>query len=83
MTRPRRNDKLERWLVEALNSLGGQGTIVEICRAVWSSHESELRSTETLFFTWQYQVRWLATELRKDGVIRPAKVSPRGVWQLK
>lgn len=37
----------------------------------------------TIGYTWQYDIRWAATELRKTGFMIEATESPRGIWQLK
>lgn len=73
---------LSDWIVEALRAAGGSAGIVEICRHVWDHHEDELRRSETLFYTWQYDIRWAATGLRKRRALKAANVSPRGVWEL-
>ena len=73
---------LRAWLIEALRANNGIGTIVEVCKYIWDHYENELRISGDLFFTWQYQVRWAATELRKDGVMRAAHLSPKGFWEL-
>jgi hypothetical protein len=76
------NAILKRWLLESLTSLGGQGTIVEICRDVSRSHSADLEAEGDLLFTWQYDIRWAATTLRQEGVLKAANESPRGVWEL-
>jgi len=76
-----KND-LTGWLVEALKANNGRASIVDICKHVWKNHEEELRRSGDLFFTWQYDIRWAATHLRKGGILRPAGVSPSGVWEL-
>lgn len=74
---------LRDWLVEALKSKNGKGsTIVEVCKYIWQNYEKDLRSSGDLFYTWQYDVRWAATELRKTGKMRPADMSPQGIWEL-
>jgi hypothetical protein len=73
---------LQSWLVDALKSNGGSATIVEVCRHVWEEHEHDLRSAGDLFYTWQYDIRWAATKLRKTGVVGPASASPSGIWVL-
>jgi len=75
-------DDLKEWLIEALRRGGGRATVVEACRDIWGHHEADLRSSGTLFFTWQYDVRWAAHALRRDGLVRPVDESPRGVWEL-
>jgi hypothetical protein len=76
-------DRLGHWIIEALQDLGGSATLVDVCRHVWEHHESDLRASGGGFFTWQYDIRWAATQLRSYGKLRPASGSPRGVWVLK
>jgi hypothetical protein len=72
----------QSWVLEALRSAGGRSTVVGVCRHIWSAHETELRGAGDLFYTWQYDVRWAAHQLRRRGAIRPVSQSPRGVWEL-
>lgn len=74
---------LEEWLIEALQALGGSATILEICQWVWAQKEEDLKNAGDQFFTWQYDIRWVATKLRKKGVLLGADESPRGIWELK
>jgi hypothetical protein len=48
---------------------------VQVSREVWRQHESDLRNSGDLFYTWQYDIRWAAQRLRNDGVLAKA---PRG-----
>ena len=73
---------LADWLCQALKDNGGRGTIVEVCRQIWSQHETDLRAAGDLFFTWQYDVRWAANVLRRSGKMKPADLSPKGMWEL-
>jgi hypothetical protein len=75
-------DDLQEWLVDALRAHGGTATIVEVCRHVWTNHEDDLRSSDDLFYTWQYDIRWAATKLRKKGVVGPPSAAPVGTWVL-
>lgn len=74
--------ELTSWTVAALRALGGSAHLIDVAKWVWANHADELRRSGNLFYTWQYDLRWAATELRKDGRMTPADVSPRGVWQL-
>ena len=74
---------LGEWIIEALQDFGGRATLVDVCRHVWEHHEVDLASAGALFYTWQYDIRWAATQLRTIGKIRAASQSPRGVWELK
>jgi hypothetical protein len=76
-------EHLREWIVEALESLGGSAQLVDICREVWQRHEHDLRDSGNLFYTWQYDIRWAANQLRATGRIRAARASPRGVWELR
>lgn len=75
-------DDLQEWLVDALRAQSGSATIVEVCRHVWANHEEDLRSAGDLFYTWQYDIRWAATKLRKKGVVGAAEEGPSGTWVL-
>lgn len=60
------------WVVEALEKLGGTGGVIEVSKQVWQNHEEELRESGDLFYTWQYDLRWAATNLRKAGRLQPS-----------
>jgi hypothetical protein len=68
------------WVIEALEKLGGKGTMVEVARSVWERHEPDIRAYPDLLYEWQYELRWAAFFLRRDGKLR--KKSPRGLWEL-
>jgi len=70
-------------LFEILRTLGGEATILEVCKTFWGTYENELRNSGDLFYTWQYDIRWAATDLRKNGRMVAAEISSRGVWELK
>ena len=74
---------LQPWLVDALRAHGGSATIVEICQYVWQNHEQDLRASGDLFFTWQYDIRWAATKLRKKGVLSAPSATAVGTWTLR
>jgi len=73
---------LADWLFDALSASDGRATIVEACRHIWQNHEEDLRGSGDLLYTWQYDVRWAANELRKTGTMRSANASPKGIWEL-
>jgi hypothetical protein len=70
------------WVHDALRKAGGAASIVYVARHIWENHRSELEQND-LFFTWQYDMRWAAIELRKRGVMVPAADDRRGKWTLK
>jgi len=74
---------LREWVLEALKRNGGRASIVEVCKHIWENHQTELRRSKNLFYTWQYDVRWVAHQLRKEGIVRSQAVSPKGMWELE
>ena len=70
------------WVVEALEQLGGRGTIIDIARRVWDRHEPDIRAAGDLLYEWQYELRWAGDILRRDGVLRPSDDTQRGIWEL-
>jgi hypothetical protein len=73
---------LPNLLLDALGQLGGSGTVVEVSREVWSRHESQLRASGDLFYTWQYDLRWAAQKLRNEGQLAPTTRGPASRWQV-
>jgi hypothetical protein len=74
---------LQDWVRSALKELGGSARLVEVSKIIWRNHESDLRISGDLFYTWQYDMRWAANRLRRDGVMKQVEASPFGVWELK
>jgi hypothetical protein len=75
-------DNMTDLLYEVLKDMGGKGTIVEVCKAFWEKHENDLRRSGEWFYKWQYEIRWAATELRREKLLKPAEYSPKGLWEL-
>jgi hypothetical protein len=73
---------LLQWVLEALEALGGRGHVPEVAREIWRRHEQELRAAGDLFYTWQYDMRWAAQQLRNSGRLRDVD-GKRGLpWEL-
>jgi hypothetical protein len=70
------------WVRESLLRFGGRASLIEVARDIWKHHESDLRSSGDLFYTWQYDMRWSADSLRRDGIMKAADTSPQGIWEL-
>ena len=75
-------DALGAWIVEALEHFGGSAALIDISTHIWAHHETDLKRSGELFYTWQYDIRWSANQLRRSGVMRAVTQSPRGVWEL-
>src|SRR5262249_33590875 len=70
----RARETMTEWVVEALQQLGGRGTILEISRRVWDRHEPDIRAAGDLLYEWQYELRWAGDILRRDGILRPTEM---------
>jgi hypothetical protein len=54
----------------------------KLMRLSWEKYKTDLENSGDLFYSWQYDIRWAATELRKSGRMKAADVSPRGIWEI-
>jgi hypothetical protein len=77
----KRND-LTKIVIEALKYYEGAAPILDICKYVWQTYEEELRHSGDLFYTWQYDIRWAGTELRKNKIMKSSEISNKGIWEL-
>jgi len=73
-----KRDDLQAWVLDALRQLGGKARIKDVAKVIWSSHRRELEQTD-LMYTWQYDMRWAATVLRKKKKLKDAAGK---VWEL-
>lgn len=73
---------LKGWVIESLRQLDGSGSIVQVCQRVWQMHETELRASGDLFYTWQYDIRWAAQYLRNTDRLKPVHGDRRSAWEL-
>ncbi|MCQ2005428.1 hypothetical protein [Rhizobium sp. NRK18] len=71
------------WVVEALKASNGSASILYVAQHIWKNHENDLKGSGDLFFTWQYDMRWAATTLRRQGKMVAAEDDRRGKWTLK
>lgn len=74
---------LQDWVRDALKGLGGSAHLAEVAKIIWRNHESDLRASGDLFYTWQYDMRWAANRLRRAGIMKPVEASRKGVWELQ
>jgi len=78
-------------LYNTIKSLKGRSSMMAIFREFWRTHASKLKDEDELFYTWNYDIRWAATQLRKEGRMKPAcsqenphglETSPKGIWEI-
>lgn len=77
-----KREDLQDWVVAALNAHAGSASIVQVAEHIWAHHENELRGSGELFYTWQYDMRWACTRLRKRKIVKSTEISKRGEWRL-
>lgn len=68
-------------LVKTLGRLGGSATPLAASRMLFKRYEKRLRKSGDVFYTWQGDLKAVATRLRKMEVLKPAKAAP-GKWEL-
>ena len=82
---------LPNLLYETIKSLGGKAVMIDIFREFWKLYSKQIRQSGDLFYTWQYDIRWAATKLRKQNKMKPAStkenpkglnMSPKGIWEI-
>lgn len=44
-------DDLMPWVLDALRAAGGSAAVTEVCKHIWTHHESDLRRAGDLFYT--------------------------------
>ena len=76
-------ETLQTWVWNALDELGGRGTVVEVAKKIWIKHETDLKSAGDAFYSWQYDMRWAAQKLRENGKIGFRKVGKLNKWYIK
>lgn len=72
---------LKDWVQDALKELGPAG-VVDVSRWVWEHHEPNLRASGSLFYTWQYDIRWAAQVLRNEGRLAPVGRGRAALWRF-
>lgn len=60
-------------IIECLQNHNGRASILEVSQYIWDNYENELRESGKIFYTWQYEMRWETTKLRKQSVLKNNK----------
>ena len=74
---------LKKLVLEALQNHNGKAKIIDVSKYVWSNYKDDLEQSGNMFYTWQYDVRWAATNLRKEGLMKKADNKLNGFWELE
>ncbi|WP_298809873.1 hypothetical protein [uncultured Sphingomonas sp.] len=76
-------EQMQLWVRESLGELGGEAKIIDVAKHIWLRHEDDLRQAGDAFYTWQYDMRWAADQLRRTGKLALRKEGSRSIWSLK
>ena len=60
----------------------GRASIRQVAKHIWDNNSKVLQASPALLYTWQYDMRWAATKLRHEGVLKPADDCEKGMWEL-
>ena len=78
-------------LYNLLKELNGKAKMIDIFKLFWTKYEQELKVSGDLFYTWNYDIRWATTQLRKIKKMKQAKeqenthgadITSRGIWEI-
>ena len=75
-------ENLIEWVYRAIKAHGGKATILQIAKYIWKNHEEDLRSSDELFYKWQYRMRWAGQKLQMQKRIRKTKKDGLGIWVI-
>jgi len=73
---------LGEYIVEALHEHGGSANLYCVAKHIGTTHKDDLEASGPIQFSWQYDMRWSARNLRKRGILKSAKQCRKGVWEL-
>jgi hypothetical protein len=75
-------EDLVRWVYQAVEENGGEASLIEVAKHIWKNHESDLKSSGDLFYTWQYDMRWAAQHLRDENKFVAATAQADRKWAI-
>jgi len=80
--KPLKKKELPNIIHKLLIDSGKPLSIMDISKLIWKQYKLNLLVSGDLFYTWQYDFRWAATELRKRGIMKSNQESKKGYWEL-
>jgi|CeladaMinimDraft_18_1061708.scaffolds.fasta_scaffold00911_2 hypothetical protein len=72
--------ELSEFIIECLKKNDGKATLLQVSQYIWENYEKELRKDGKIFYTWQYDLRWAANNLRKQGIMKNSE--DKAYWVL-
>ncbi|WP_370581059.1 hypothetical protein [Snodgrassella alvi] len=62
--------------------LGGSGWPKDVSKYIWDKYEQELKASGSMLYTWQYDLRWAAQQLRNEKKLKPVHKRRDLPWEL-
>ncbi|ELW9533473.1 TPA: hypothetical protein N5L55_004553 [Enterobacter roggenkampii] len=75
-------ESMKQWIILCLQERGGKAWPREVSKYVWDNYEVELRNSGDMLYTWQYEIRWAAQQLRNEGALKPVNKRRDLPWEL-
>lgn len=75
-------ESMKQWIIECLREHGGSAWSREVSKYVWDRYEAELRDSGDMLYTWQYDIRWAAQQLRNEDTLKPVNRRRDLPWEL-
>lgn len=69
-------------MIETLKYLGGSGWPKDVSKYIWDKYEQELKASGSMLYTWQYDLRWAAQQLRNEKKLKPVHKRRDLPWEL-
>ncbi|RUS67182.1 hypothetical protein CUZ56_01123 [Saezia sanguinis] len=70
------------WILEALQSLGCKGYPKDVAKYIWEKKKHILQNSGDILYTWQYDTRWAALALRKEGKLKAVDGRKDLPWEI-
>lgn len=64
-------EDIKQWIILCLQEGNGSAWPREFSKYSWNNYESELKAYGDVLYTWQYDIRWAAQQLRYNGILKP------------
>ncbi|HIC8823640.1 TPA: hypothetical protein ACW719_003534 [Klebsiella aerogenes] len=75
-------EDMKQWIILCLQEGNGSAWPREVSKYVWDNYESELKASGDVLYTWQYDIRWAAQQLRYDGILKSVNRRRDLPWEL-
>lgn len=75
-------ENMKPWVLAALKSMGGTGWPREVSKYIWHNYRDQIEGSDSLLYTWQYDIRWTAMAMRKEGLLKPVEGRTDKPWEL-